>query len=140
MAKKRRNRNGPPKGAVVLCKESPQSKWIHQWWPPKGSAAFFCRGSDAEFKRAHPIGYGFLVALGIFALLLPYCVYALYTLIVLSAASGWLILGGVGAFIIGIGLFNFVAIIIKQYLGHWISLLSFLIGGIMVAVSLRFLR
>ena len=58
--------------------------------------------SDADFKRAHPVGYGFLVALGIVALLLPYCVYALYTLIVLSAASGWLILGGVGAFIIGI--------------------------------------
>ena len=127
MAKKRRNRNGPPKGAVVLYKESPQSKWIHQWWPPKGSAAFFSMGSDADFKRAHPIGYGFLVALGIFALLLPYCVYALYTLIVLSAASGWLILGGVGAFIIGIGLFNFVAI------------LSFLIGGLMVAVSLYLL-
>ncbi len=95
--------------------------------------------SDADFKRAHPVGYVFLVALGIVALLLPYCVYALYTLIVLSAASGWLILGGVGAFIIGIGLFNFVAIIIKQYLGHWVSILSFLIGGILVAVSLHLL-
>ena len=139
MAKKRRNRIGPPKGAVVLYKEAPQSKWIHQWWPPKGSAAFFLMSSDADFKRAHPVGYVFLVALGIVALLLPYCVYALYTLIVLSAASGWLILGGVGAFIIGIGLFNFVAIIIKQYLGHWVSILSFLIGGILVAVSLHLL-
>ena len=139
MAKKRRNRIGPPKGAVVLYKEAPQSKWIHQWWPPKGSAAFFLRESDAEFARAHPVGYVFLVALGIVALLLPYCVYALYTLIVLSAASRWLILGGVGAFIIGIGLFNFVAIIIKQYLGHWVSILSFLIGGILVAVSLHLL-
>ena len=139
MAKKRRNRIGPPKGAVVLYKESPKSKWIHQWWPPKGSAAFFLRESDAEFAQAHPVGYVFLVALGIVALLLPYCVYALYTLIVLSAASGWLILGGVGAFIIGIGLFNFVAIIIKQYLGHWVSILSFLIGGILVAVSLHLL-
>ena len=139
MAKKRRNRNGPPKGAVVLYKESPQSKWIHQWWPPKGSAAFFSMGSDADFKRAHPIGYGFLVALGITALLTPFIGYALYTGIALSAASGWLILGWVGAFIIGIGLFNFVAIIIKQYLGHWVSILSFLIGGILVAVSLHLL-
>ena len=139
MAKKRRNRNGPPKGAVVLYKESPQSKWIHQWWPPKGSAAFFSMGSDADFKQAHPIGYGFLVALGITALLTPFIGYALYTGIALSAASGWLILGWVGAFIIGIGLFNFVAIIIKQYLGHWVSILSFLIGGILVAVSLHLL-
>ena len=139
MAKKRRNRNGPPKGAVVLYKESPQSKWIHQWWPPKGSAAFFSMGSDADFKRAHPIGYGFLVALGITALLTPFTAYALYTEIALSAASGWLILGWVGAFIIGIGLFNFVALIIKQYLGHWVSILCFLIGGILVAVSLHLL-
>ena len=139
MAKKRRNRNGPPKGAVVLYKESPQSKWIHQWWPPKGSAAFFSMGSDADFKRAHPIGYGFLVVLGITALLTPFLAYALYTEIALSAASGWLILGWVGAFIIGIGLFNFVALIIKQYLGHWVSILCFLIGGILVAVSLHLL-
>jgi hypothetical protein len=139
MAKKRRNRIGPPKGAVVLYKESPQNKWIHQWWPPKGSAAFFSMGSDADFKRAHPIGYGFLVALGITALLTPFLAYALYTGIALSAASGWLILGWVGAFIIGIGLFNFVAIIIKQYLGHWVSILCFLIGGILVAVSLHLL-
>ena len=139
MAKKRRNRNGPPKGAVVLYKESPQSKWIHQWWPPKGSAAFFSMGSDADFKRAHPIGYGFLVALGITALLTPFLAYALYTGIALSAASGWLILGWVGAFIIGIGLYNFVALIIKQYLGHWVSILCFLIGGILVAVSLHLL-
>ena len=139
MAKKRRNRNGPPKGAVVLYKESPQSKWIHQWWPPKGSAAFFSMGSDADFKRAHPIGYGFLAALGITALLTPFLAYALYTGIALSAASGWLILGWVGAFIIGIGLFNFVALIIKQYLGHWVSILCFLIGGILVAVSLHLL-
>ena len=139
MAKKRRNRNGPPKGAVVLYKESPQSKWIHQWWPPQGSAAFFSMGSDADFKRAHPIGYGFLVTLGITALLTPFLAYALYTGIALSAASGWLILGWVGAFIIGIGLFNFVALIIKQYLGHWVSILCFLIGGILVAVSLHLL-
>ena len=96
-------------------------------------------GSDADFKRAHPVGYGFLVALGITALLTPFLAYALYTGIALSAASGWLILGWVGAFIIGIGLFNFVAIIIKQYLGHLVSILSFLIGGILVAVSLHLL-
>ena len=36
----------------------------------------------------------------------------------------------------GIGLFNLVAIIIRQYLGHFVSILSFIIGGIMVAISL----
>ena len=139
MAKKRRNRNGPSKGAVVLYRESPQSKWIHQWWPPRGSAAFFSMGSDADFKRKHPVGYGFLIALGITALLFPCLFYILYTGIALSAVSAWLLLGCVGAFIIGIGLFNFVAVILKQYLGHWVSILCILFGGIMVAISLKLL-
>ena len=97
-------------------------------------------GSDFDFQREHPVGYVFLVLFGIAALLAPFIIYGLYTTVVLSAASGWLVLGFAGAFIIGIGLFNFVAIIIKQYLGHWVSILSFLIGGIMVAVSLYLLK
>ena len=139
MTKKRRNHNGPAKGAVYLYKQSPESKWINQWMPPKSSAAFFLRGSDAEFARAHPIGYRFTVLLGIVALLSPCFAYNLYTGLVLDVSSGWLILGCFGAFIVGIGLFNFVAIIVNQYLGHWVSILSFLIGGVLMAISLRFL-
>ena len=77
--------------------------------------------------------------MSIFALLLPVCIYVIYSSFVHPDGNGWLILGWVGAFIVGIGLFNFVAIIIKQYLGHWVSILSFLIGGILVAVSLYML-
>lgn len=138
MEKKRRNRSRPPKGAVVLYKESPKIKWIHQWKPPRGSAAFFSMDSDADFKRRHPVGYGFFVMLGIVALLLPCFIYSIY-ISINPTGNGWLILGWVGAFIVGIGLFNFVAIIIKQYLGHLVSILSFLIGGMMVAVSLHML-
>ena len=42
----------------------------------------------------------------------------------------------VGSMIFGVGLFNFVAILINQYLGHLVSLLSFLIGGVLIWVSL----
>ena len=45
-------------------------------------------------------------------------------------------LGWVGGFVIGIGLFNYVAIIIKQYLGHLVSILSFIIGSILIWISL----
>ena len=60
----------------------------------------------------------------------------LYLVIPIANNSAWMILGFIGSFVIGIGFFNFVAIIIKQYLGHLVSILSFLIGGIMVALSL----
>ena len=57
----------------------------------------------------------------------------------LDGAGARPFVGWLGAFLIGIGLFNFVAIILKQYLGHLLSILCFLIGGGLVALSLAFL-
>ena len=133
--KKRRHYNGPPKGAVVIYKNSPQSSFAHQWFPPKGSAAYFCMESDADFQRRHPVGYVFAVLLGIFALLLPEIVYLLLLLPPHAPPSFGVFLGMAGGFIVGIGLFNFVAIILHQYQGHLVSILCFLIGGILMAVS-----
>ena len=133
--KKRRHYNGPPKGAIVIYQNSPQSSFAHQWFQPKGSAAFFLMESDADFQRRHPVGYVFAVLLGIFALLLPMIVYVLLLLPHDTPPSFGVILGMAGGFIFGIGLFNFVAIILHQYLGHLVSILCFLIGGILMAVS-----
>ena len=138
--KKRRHYNGPPKGAVVIYKNSPQASFAHQWFPPKGSAAYFHMESDADFQRRHPVGYVFAVLLGIFALLLPMFVYVLLLLPIDTPPSFGIFLGMAGGFIFGIGLFNFVAIILHQYLGHLVSILCFLIGGILMAASLSLLR
>ena len=106
-----------------------------KWTPLKGSSAYFSAASDYEFKEKHPIGYGFLVLLGIVALMLPVILY-LFFVIPYDINSAWMMLGWVGAFIVGIGFFNFVAIIIKQYLGHLVSILSFVIGGVLIWISL----
>ena len=105
------------------------------WTPPKGSSAYFSAASDYEFKEKHPIGYFFLVMLGIAALLFPVVIYLIFVL-PYDINSPWMMLGWVGGFVIGIGLFNFVAIIIKQYLGHFVSILSFIIGSILIWISL----
>jgi hypothetical protein len=107
----------------------------NNWTPPKGSSAYFSAASDDEFKKKHPIGYFFLVLLGITALLLPVLIYLIFVL-PYDINSPWIMLGWVGGFVIGIGLFNFVAIVIKQYLGHIVSILSFIIGGILIWISL----
>ena len=133
--KKRRHYNGPPKGAVVIYENSPGSRWINQWFPPKGSAAFFHMESDFEFQRRHPVGYVFAVLLGIFALLLPMTVYVLLVLPHHTSPGFGVFLGMAGGFIVGIGLFNFVTIILHQYLGHLVSILCFLIGGALMTVS-----
>jgi len=111
--------------------EGKKSKWVLS----KGYKYYFDASSDDTFKKKHPIGYYFLVALGIFVLLMPAIIFSIVAGILLKSDSGWMLLGVVGGFVFGIGLFNFVAIIIKQYLGHWVSVISFLIGGIMMLIS-----
>ena len=138
MKKNNKNYRIPPKGAIILFERSPQSKFKNQWFPPKGSAAFFRMESDADFKKAHPVGYVFLVLLGILAFMGPPILYAIFGLSKFPNANGWFIVGFVGAFCIGIGLFNFVAIIIKQYLGHIVSIVLFLIGGILAFLGIYF--
>lgn len=111
-------------------------KKTSKWTPPRGSSKYFSASSDYEFKEKHPVGYYFLVLLGIVALMLPVALYLILLVIPYNLNSPWIILGWVGCFLIGIGFFNFVAIIIKQYLGHLVSILSFIIGAIFVWISL----
>lgn len=101
------------------------------WVPPRNYKDYFDVSSDVVFKAKHPIGYFFLVVLGLVVLLLPPIIFS----ILVGTDSGWITIGWVGGFIFGIGLFNFVAIIIKQYLGHLVSILSFIIGSILMLIS-----
>lgn len=103
------------------------------YMPPKNYKSFFKASSDYDFQKQHPTGYFFLVMLGIVALLAPAGVFCI--LVQMHSDSWWIILGFLGGFIFGIGLFNFVAIIIKQYLGHLVSIISFVIGGILMLIS-----
>jgi len=111
-------------------KKQPNAKGIG-WTPPKQFLSFFLASSDDAFKRKHPIGYGFLVILGLTALLLPAVLFSLWAV----PEGDWAMLGFFGGMVFGTGLFNLVAIIIKQYLGHWVTLLSFAIGSLMMLLS-----
>ncbi len=110
--------------------------------PPKGAAAYFSSAADAVYRRAHPIGYKLMTVLGIAALCGPMIAWIVW----IAASAGrldgtgaWSFVGWLGTFLIGIGLFNFVAILLKQYLGHLLSILCFLIGGGLVGLNLVFL-
>lgn len=104
-----------------------------KWNVPANYLDYFDPASDEAFRQRHPIGYGLLVALGITVLLLPAVIFAIL------AGSGtdsyWMLLGCAGGFIFGIGLFNFVGIIIKQYMGHWFSLICFMLGSVIMLIS-----
>ena len=103
------------------------------WLPPMGYQKYFYASSDEEFKKKHPIGYVFLVILGLIAFLLPAICFCL--LVGPGTESRWMLLGLVGGLIFGVGLFNFTAIIIKQYLGHLVSIISFVAGGAIMLIG-----
>lgn len=103
---------------------------------PKDNLEYFDVASDYLFKQQHPIAYGILVFLGISALIVPIVTYLVFVIAVFPAPNSPLILlGFVGAFIFGIGLFNIIAAWIHQYLGHLVTILSFLIGIVLIIIS-----
>ncbi|MBQ7474863.1 MAG: hypothetical protein IJS78_02970 [Clostridia bacterium] len=121
--------------SIDFCQPNKNQKTHSRWTPPKNYKHFFLASSDDEFKAAHPVGYFFLVLFGIIALFLPAVLFCVVVGYYCGWENGWIMLGCVGGFVFGIGLFNYVAIIIKQFLGHWVSIISFLVGGLLMYVS-----
>lgn len=120
MGKKKKHKN-----------QSKASKWL----PPENFLDFFDSSADDEFKAAHPIGYFFLVFFGIAAMLAPAILYSTVVGNIYGWENNWIVLGWAGGFVFGIGLFNFVGIIIKQYLGRLFSIICFSIGSVMMLIS-----
>ncbi len=81
-----------------------------------------------------------LVGFGIFALVAPLIAFIVYAEVTKIELNGWSILCFVGCFIIGTGLFNIVAAVIKQYLGHLFTVGCFLVGGFMVYAGLNLMK
>ena len=103
---------------------------------PKNAGTFFSAQSDVRFQCEHPRAYRLLVFLACTALLLPVVLYGVFTLAVFPAPnSPLLMLGWLGAFIFGAGLFNIVDAWIRQYLGHAVTAVCFVLGAALVAVS-----
>ncbi len=103
---------------------------------PKDARRYFKLDSDDEFKRRHPFAYGVLGICGVAAIAIPIFIFiAFIDYIYPMPNSEWRVLGIVGSFIVGVGLFNIVAAWIRQYLGHMFTIMCFLIGGVLIALS-----
>ena len=121
-----------------FTKKAPKNKW-----------EYFSLASDEDFKKLHPVGYKYLVSIGITVLLLPFIVYSIYIFLIHTpipmdasiSASNFLafILGLIGSFAIGIGLFNIIAAWIHQYLGHLLTAVCLLGGTALTLFSLYLL-
>ena len=104
---------------------------------PKNWKTFFNADSDDWYKKQHPIAYYIIVAVLLFVLLAP-CAFYLH----LSPSTDWRgngligFVGLIGSFVFGIGLCNFIAAVLKQYMGHLFSILTLGIGFVISASAM----
>lgn len=106
---------------------------------PKNIWAYFLPNSDDEFKARHPKAYFWLRILGVLALFIPQiCFVAVVFFVFLTetCTNAFVLIGYIGSFMVGVGLFNIVAAFVHQYLGHKLTVICIFGGGLLVAVSL----
>lgn len=93
--------------------------------------------ADDAFKSKYLIRYGIIVSVGLLALLAPMLIYMAYVLFINPAKnSPILLLGLVGTFMIGAGLFNIVGAWVQQYMGHKITAICLIIGSLITLLSI----
>jgi len=124
----------------MISEKKKSSKSRFYWSVPKNAADYFSPAYDDKFKKAHPFAYGGMVLLGIVALFGPVAGWIVYSMIINPAPNSfWLMLGWAGAFSIGIALFNIVAAILKQYLGHYVTLGCSTFGVLLIYLAILIL-
>lgn len=103
------------------------------WKIPKNAAGYFDPHYDDAFKAKHPFLYFLTIVIIIILVLsgpLPFLVFCgTLNIQIESLFEGLLLLTGfISSFGISIGLCNIFMILHKQYLGHYVTIISLLIG------------
>lgn len=105
---------------------------------PRNKWDYFSAASDEDFRKLHPEWYKLLRFIGIAVLMLPQIVYMLYCFLINPAPEDWaIVLGYIGTFVIGIGLFNIVAAWMHQYLGHILTVVCLAGGAALTLISMQ---
>ena len=87
-------------------------------------------------EKIRPLFYTLLVILGIALLVAPMAGYLFLTTHYFpDANSPWLLLGGVGGFLVGCSLFNILAAWLHQYFGHIVTICLAVLGFALMAIS-----
>lgn len=86
-------------------------------------------------RNANTANIGIWVFLEIILLILPMLALMTTNIILDAPDSAWIVIGYIGSFIIGIGLFNLIMIFAKSSLGGGFSLVLVLIGSALIAIS-----
>lgn len=91
--------------------------------------------ADEALKLAHPILYALFVVLGMLFFAGSIVGFGIFAGFVLSLSSPWLILGYFGAAAFGVGLYSLFMSFVHQYMGHTLTLLLSVSGGLSMLLS-----
>ena len=119
-------------------------KFNDYWNLPKNAKNYFSPKQEKYLKEKYGKLYIVHTILSIFILLIPFVVYLCIAPSntfepttqsgnLLGAVGG--ILGLIGSFSIGVGLVNCFMAFIKQYLGHWVTLIALVVGLVLDAIG-----
>ena len=123
---------------------------VDNWKVPKNAIDYFDPHYDDDFKASHPILF-WLTVLAIVVLVCvgPFIFIPIASqiqpdfnspyLLINAIETVILLVGLVGSLGISIGLCNVFMILHKQYLGHWVTLITLGIGVVSSALSLLLL-
>ena len=120
--------------------EEEKKKRFNFWLPPKDYKQYFKPSSDDFYRKNYPVEYTLFCILAVIALMAPCFIYLFYSISIDREGNYWMVLGFIGGFIFGIGLFNFAAILVNQYLGHLVSIISLVAGAALMKISLEFMK
>ena len=114
-----------------------------RWGVPKNAGAYFDPHYDDDFKAKHPVLYWLTVVAIIVCVMVGPMIYSALSSTIQSTMAFfefifWFI-GFISSFGISIGICNLFMIVHKQYLGHYVTLISFAIGIVGSAIGLLFL-
>ena len=112
------------------------------WKIPRNAKKFFSPKQEKELKAKYGIWYTFHTILSIVILFTPFFIFLFLSPSnafepttqsgnLLGAIGG--IIGLIGSFSIGVGLVNIFMTLVKQYLGHIVTLVA-IVGGILLDI------
>ena len=92
--------------------------------------------ADEALKLAHPLLYYAFSVLGTVLFLGFVIGFGLVTRLVIGVSSPWLVLGYLGSAALSIGIYSLAMTLVRQYMGHFLTLLLTVGGALLVALSL----
>lgn len=127
---------------IIISKGGDVVGFNDHWKLPKKSKQYFSPKQEKQLKEKYGIWYTFHTILSIIILIVP-----LFIFLFLSPSNAFspttqngnllggmgFILGLIGSMSVGVGLVNIFMSLIKQYLGHLVTLIS-IIGGLLLDI------